>query len=707
MVQWNGGNATRADQQPLTWLGCKGRSYIQQTKEERIFHERFGQDGPTRQQLFEVYGLPNGYDEGQHGELLKEMELMRYTKDGEGCRLLKRLEPNLRSSYLRPGTDRLARGAAKNALEAAEATRFYPDMPYKVMHTVMHVSEYFPTAKVKRGTAAGLEEIALVPELLKLILNYLPHTSRASLFRVSATMAQGISDAHVVWTINDENLLNSDLTLEEFNTVVKAGGTEEDQPEADDAPRGANVLTVAMTAGNSHNTRTGLRNRGDWVNIGFGVLRLCRALDNWGEHVRNLCLKHVPLVDHKVVAGLIESCPKLRKLEVIGCGQLSLYHIVKLLGHIEQIQKSRGSYIYFDPAPAYYKGPKYADFVSGDGSESTSDRRGMWGVTNNDPGVQLSVAIMKVIAYDLGPAAKAARQMHILTDMTSMCRQWLEALPLVKDAVPLMLRAWEFKEEMDALVAAAERVWNNANAGQTPIPPFKFQDWPQELREKTSELTCPFLWLAVRACFGNNGFRQTADRGFYSCNFKLTARGYKEFACHLICSECNLSLPRIFFNACEMCEGCRLQDAIDEQDDNLERLIRRATRALGYGASMKPYVANVDSNFPYDALKPVAGVSPVQSRADFVHIMIATPKLQSFIRHIQALDEQEKKAGYPRGHIIVRQEPHRWAENAELHDSADIILLRHPYRRTLTHEEQATANGEGWASWHGVQGYMW
>lgn len=152
---------------------------------------------------------------------------------------------------------------------------------------------------------------------------------------------------------------------------------------------------------------TGYRPYASYMEIAAGMLRCLRAMDNRGRYVEQLTLKNVPFLDHKVLAGIVEFCPNLQKLEVAGCEQFTLFSVAPFLEFIESIQKGRGTHIYFDAAPTFYKGVGWADYKSKslDGT-STSDRRGTFGVAASDPGCDIPTALCKLLLYHIFPAMK-------------------------------------------------------------------------------------------------------------------------------------------------------------------------------------------------------------------------------------------------------------------------------------------------------------
>lgn len=547
--------------------------------------------------------------------------------------------------------------------------------------------------------APGLEKFSTFGDVFSLLMDRLPRTSRASLAQVSVTLAWNVSEYHTLWTMDDRNLLNAEFTDLEFQRNLAAGGKWDTA-----AVRGARSLTVAMTNG-KYDKRTKIRTRGSYLDIGVSVLRLFRAVNNWSETFRNITFKHVPFIDHKVLASIVEACPNLEQVDYIGCGGTNYLNIAQFLGYLGKVQASRGRRIHFDATPVFYKGSKYADQFSPEGNQMTFDNKGCFGVSTNDPGIDLAPAILKTIVYDLAPAAKAAGQSHMLHDLTSVCRQSLEALPLCEKAIPLMLKVWELQEEEKRLIAVAEHAWNEEHADTTPPPAFTEDDWAQPLREKVYNLRYIGHWVSVRACFGDNGYKDTADRCFYSSNFKCTVETYKEFTTLMVCYGgedvsddfgCQRSFPRYFFNSSTFCESCRLEEALYENNYNLEKDIRAAIETLGFNDHQNDqYLSNEESAFPFEAW-----TETVNRRDDLMPLLIRIPELQPFILSLQGLDVSEAKAKFPRGRIVRRQRFHPLQDLKSNEMSAENVLAQNAYRRTITYQQQERAGFKGWAPWH-------
>lgn len=158
---------------------------------------------------------------------------------------------------------------------------------------------------------------------------------------------------------------------------------------------------VTMAAG-AYNPNTGYRAHWPYMQIAAGTLRFLRAMDNRGRYVEQLTLKNVPFMDHKVLAGIVEFCPNLRKLEIVGCEQFTIFSVAPFLKFLQDVQKKRGVQIYFDAAPAFYKGPRWLDV--NELMCKTHDRKGTFGVAASDPGCDIPTAMCKLLLYNIIPA---------------------------------------------------------------------------------------------------------------------------------------------------------------------------------------------------------------------------------------------------------------------------------------------------------------
>lgn len=295
----------------------------------------------------------------------------------------------------------------------------------------------------------------------------------------------------------------------------------------------------------------------------------------------------------------------------------------------------------------------------------------------------------------------------MLYDLTSLCRQSLEALPLPRASIPLMLTAWETHQKITALIAPDKAKWDAAQLLTHNPRRFGRSHWPKRLEVDATPLLCLFYWCCARACFGDNGYKQTLDRGFYSCNFQCRVDTYKEFTSHVICDMCDISLPQLFFNSGGTCEGCRMEKAIYREIDHLEEEIRDTTRALGYGETDEPYVSNKDSNFPYEAFAKAEQDGLVKTRQDMFDFLYEFPQLQEFWRCAEKLDDEEAKAKFFRGRFCGRQKDNEYMTPPFPYTSQQQILGCYAYRRTLTHEEFEQTEGKGWAPAQGVQHCPW
>lgn len=97
------------------------------------------------------------------------------------------------------------------------------DFPYDKIKSVRPDTPDLEPAGAGMEFATGFEAFALNRELFQAVLEYLPHTDRARLFQVSATIAWGVNNTHCLWTVNDENLLNAEFTEDELKTMKESG----------------------------------------------------------------------------------------------------------------------------------------------------------------------------------------------------------------------------------------------------------------------------------------------------------------------------------------------------------------------------------------------------------------------------------------------------------------------------------------------------
>lgn len=167
-----------------------------------------------------------------------------------------------------------------------------------------------------------------------------------------------------------------------------------------------------------YQSSTGFRPYSPYMKIASGMLRLLRAIDNTGHCIEHLVLKNVPFLDHRVLAGIVEACPRLEKLEIPGCEQFTLFSVEPFLNYLKDIQSKRGICIHFDVAPTFYKGVRWMDFKSNRLGKSTYDRKGTFGVAESDPGCDIPMALCKLLLYHILPAMKG-KPKH-LSSVTSL-----------------------------------------------------------------------------------------------------------------------------------------------------------------------------------------------------------------------------------------------------------------------------------------------
>lgn len=106
------------------------------TPGEEDWHRLSGtsRNGPTVDDLWQLSGGgPEGHNKKQLRQLHVELRKMRYTNDGEGCRIVKTTKSGRVPTYTQPGPDYLPPGSARNALDAANTNQFYPNMPRQIL----------------------------------------------------------------------------------------------------------------------------------------------------------------------------------------------------------------------------------------------------------------------------------------------------------------------------------------------------------------------------------------------------------------------------------------------------------------------------------------------------------------------------------------------------------------------------------------------
>lgn len=133
-MPYHGENAVRADQMPLTWMGCNGGdSRKLQSRIVQNFHAAYPYTGPSRDDMSPMLPVGRVYNHAKHMEVQRKLKLMLYTDQDEGCRILER-DNRGRTSSIRPGRHFRPLRTATNAVEAAEATKFYPHQEYRIMN---------------------------------------------------------------------------------------------------------------------------------------------------------------------------------------------------------------------------------------------------------------------------------------------------------------------------------------------------------------------------------------------------------------------------------------------------------------------------------------------------------------------------------------------------------------------------------------------
>lgn len=130
---YHGENAVRADQRPLTWMGRPNEDTRRdQELPTQAFHAYCPFPGPSKADLAKLLSIGRFFNKAKQDEVETKARLMRYTSTGGGCRLLERDDQG-RTFSIRPGREARQIGTATDAIEAAEANKFYPHQDYKIM----------------------------------------------------------------------------------------------------------------------------------------------------------------------------------------------------------------------------------------------------------------------------------------------------------------------------------------------------------------------------------------------------------------------------------------------------------------------------------------------------------------------------------------------------------------------------------------------
>jgi hypothetical protein len=129
----------------------------------------------------------------------------------------------------------------------------------------------------------------------------------------------------------------------------------------------------------------------------------------------NLHLHRVPFLNLAAVECIIASLPHLRHLGLYQCRLLHFGATLKVLEVIEKHQTESG-FVHLDFFPNFHQGP------------NSSDRKGSFGVTWEDPGLNTTAGILQLALYHHYPKARSMG--FDLFDPSSAYRLWLEKCPL-------------------------------------------------------------------------------------------------------------------------------------------------------------------------------------------------------------------------------------------------------------------------------------
>lgn len=97
------------------------------------------------------------------------------------------------------------------------------DFPHEKVKSVRPAAPPLEPAGPDVEYATAFEAFALQKDIFSVFLEYLPHTTRASLSQVSVTIARAISDCHYSWTVDGWQLMDAEYTEEEFKRLCEAG----------------------------------------------------------------------------------------------------------------------------------------------------------------------------------------------------------------------------------------------------------------------------------------------------------------------------------------------------------------------------------------------------------------------------------------------------------------------------------------------------
>ena len=313
----------------------------------------------------------------------------------------------------------------------------------------------------------------------------------------------------------------------------------------------------------------------------------------------NLQLHRIPFLNVRAVDCIVSSLPNLENLGIYQCPLLHFATTGKLLGIIEANKKEAG-FVHLDFFPTFHQGP------------DMSNRQGSFGVTWSDPGINTLAGILKLLIYEYYPKARGLG--FDLFNDASAFRRWLEKCPLPDWTVVRANEAVKTYEAKRRLKGFGEQ-WMADSAD----PAFKrLADElaaAMHIEDDTEPVAVPGQDVSdARA-------RRDQDR---------TGGWWRGQSDH--CDKCgrgaNILLPFFPFYQHDLCYGCRLGDALDEQDDHMK---------LWQASAMHRWLNN-----PQHECKTLAAAVESPSRWDGAHFASRADAAHEFDKtHSHRIGEED------------------------------------------------------------------
>ena len=274
----------------------------------------------------------------------------------------------------------------------------------------------------------------------------------------------------------------------------------------------------------------------------------------------NLQLHRVQFLNVEAVECIVSSLPNLETLGIYQCPLLHLGTTGRLLDIVEAYKK-RSGFIHLDFFPTFHQGP------------NASNRKGSFGVTWTDPGINTAAGIVKLILYEYYP--KARRLGFDLFDDAGAFRFWLEKCPLPDWTVVRVNEAIKTYERDRALKSSAEMWMQDGKdrafkrlADEVAAAIFTDDTEPGIVPQRVmTEI------LAVR----RKGEALAGDQ-FRDYNW-WRAQSNECRTCTQATSILSSFFPYGNYNSCY---GCRLMNVLNLQDDHMKSWLKRSmARWLG------------------------------------------------------------------------------------------------------------------------------